>query len=223
MLRGNPISPQIRTMDELGRLQRSHAETKVPSLFNNHNGGAMDRGDRRDTPRRAYAAPAQDEQYDAVPLKSVNILPYGINKGKLMQAVRSINAPVELVADLGKADMLLTTKNYYRRSTQALQLAEKRGKPVYVLRKNTLAQIQQFVQALMRKQSQDAHMQLEHSDAIDEAERAASRLNEGEMQVKLSPQAAYIRHLQHKVANERGVYSSSEGREPKRHVVMYRR
>ena len=223
MLRGNPISPQLRAMDELGRLQRSHAEMKVPSLFNNYQGGARDRSDRRDTPRRALSTQAQDEQYDAAPIKSVNILPYGINKGKLMQAVRGINAPVELVADLGKADMLLTTKNYYRRSTQALQLAEKRGKPVYVLRKNTLAQIQQFVQALMRKQSQDAHMKLEHSDAIDEAERAASRLHEGEMQIKLSPQAAYIRHLQHKVANERGVYSSSEGREPKRHVVMYRR
>ena len=223
MLRGNPISPQLRTMDELGRLQRSHAETKVPALFNNNGRGTRDRGDKRDTPRRAFTSSVQEEQYDAVPLKSVNILPYGINKGKLMQAVRSINAPVELVADLGKADMLLTTKNYYRRSTQALQLAEQRGKPVYVLRKNTLAQIQQFVQALMRKQSQDAQMQLEHSDAIDEAERAASRLYEGEMQVKLSPQAAYIRHLQHKVANERGVYSSSEGREPNRHVVMYRR
>ena len=219
MLRGNPISPQLRTMDELGRLQRSHAETKVPVLFNNGHGGR----DRRDTPRRAWAAPTHEEQTDSVPLKSVNILPYGINKGKLMQAVRSVNAPVELVADLGKADMLLTTKNYYRRSTQALQLAEQRGKPVYVLRKNTLAQIQQFVQALTRKQSQDARMKLEHSDAIDEAERAASRLDDGEMQVKLSPQAAYIRHLQHKVANERGVYSSSEGREPNRHVVMYRR
>jgi len=64
---------------------------------------------------------------------------------------------------------------------------------------------------------------LEHTDALDEAERAASRLGEGETQVKLSPQAAYVRHLQHKVANERGVSSSSEGREPNRHVVMYRR
>ena len=219
MLRGNPISPQLRTVDELGRLQRSHAEAKIPTLFN----GSRDRGDRRDTPRRAWGAQMPEEQEDVVPLKSVNILPYGINKGKLMQAVRSINAPVELVADLGKADMLLTTKNYYRRSTQALQLAEQRGKPVYVLRKNTLAQIQQFVQALMRKQSQDAQMKLEHTDALDEAERAASRLGEGEMQVKLSPQAAYVRHLQHKVANERGVSSSSEGREPNRHVVMYRR
>ena len=221
MLRGHPISPQLRTVDELGRLQRSHAETKVPALFNNN--GDRSARDRRVTPRRAWAAPMPEDEMAAPPLKSVSILPYGINKGKLMQAVRSINAPVELVSDLGKADMLLTTKNYYRRSTQALQLAEQRGKPVYVLRKNTLAQIQQFVQALMRKQSQDAQIELEHSEAIDEAEQAASRLDEGEMQVKLSPQAAYVRHLQHKIANERGVYSSSEGREPHRHVVMYRR
>ena len=156
MLRGHPISPQLRTVDELGRLQRSHAEAKVPALFSGSRNG-RDRGDRRDTPRRAWAQTEPEEQTDLAPMKSVSILPYGINKGKLMQAVRSINAPVELVADLSKADMLLTTKNYYRRSTQALQLAEQRGKPVYVLRKNTLAQIQQFVQALVRKQSQDAH------------------------------------------------------------------
>ncbi len=218
MLRGHPISPQLRTMDELGRLQRSHAETKVPALFN-----SRESGDRRDTPRRSVSALVPEESENSVPMKSVSILPYGINKGKLMQAVRSINAPVELVGDLGKADILLTTKNYYRRSTQALQLAEQRGKPVYVLRKNTLAQIQQFVQALTRKQAQEATKNVEHSDAIDEAERAASRLNDGEMRVKLSPQAAYLRHLQHKIANERGVYSSSEGREPNRHVVMYRR
>ena len=211
MLRGNPISPQLRTLDELGRLRRSHAEAKAASLFNN-----------RETPRRTIVA-QQPEERDAAPLKSVSILPYGINKGKLLQAVRGINAPIDVVADLNRADILLTTKNYYRRSTQALQLAEQRGKPVYVLRKNTLAQIQQFVQALTRKQSQDTQMNEEHSDAIDEAERAASRLDEGEVQVKLNPRAAYIRHLQHKVANRRGVYSSSEGREPNRHVVMYRR
>ena len=218
MLRGHPISPQLRTVDELGRLQRSNAEAKVPALFKNQS-----RAGRQNTPRRTTTIPMPEEQREIAPMKSVNILPYGINKGKLMQAVHSINAPVELVADLGKADMLLTTKNYYRRSTQALQLAEQRGKPVYVLRKNTLAQIQQFVEALVRKQSQDSRAEAEHSDAIDEAEQAAARLYEGAMQVKLSPQAAYIRHLQHKVANERGVYSSSEGREPHRHVVMYRR
>ncbi len=214
MLRGNPISPHLRTMDELGRLQRGRVEAKLPAIFN---GGG--------TPRRSAPIPMPhpDEQHAEPPLKSVNILPYGVNKGKLLQAVRGINAPVEVVGDLNKADMLLTTKNYYRRSTQALQTAEKRGKPVYVLRKNTLPQIQQFVQALTRKQSQDARLESEHSDAIDEAEQAAMRLDEGEVQVRLNPQTAYVRHLQHKVANRRGVSSSSEGREPNRHVVMYRR
>ena len=215
MLRGNPTSPQLRTMDGAGELQQSRVNAGVAAVF----GG-------RESARRAAPLPISEEDTAEdyyPPQKSVNILPYGVNKGKLMQAVRGINAPVEVVADMNRADMLLTTKNYYRRSTQALQMAERRGKPVYVLRKNTLAQIQQFVQALMRKQSQDARMQDEYSDAIDEAERAASRIDDGEPQVDLGPQAAYIRYLQHKVANQHGVSSVSEGREPNRRVVMYRR
>ena len=214
MLRGNPTSPQLRIMDDAGEMQQSRVNAGVAAVF----GG-------RESARRAAPLPIQEEETDDyhTPQKSVSILPYGVNKGKLMQAVRGINAPVEVVADMNRADMLLTTKNYYRRSTQALQMAERRGKPVYVLRKNTLAQIQQFVQALMRKQSQDARMQDEYSDAIDEAERAASRIDDGEPQVDLGPQAAYIRYLQHKVANQHGVSSVSEGREPNRRVVMYRR
>ena len=214
MLRGNPTSPQLRTMDDAGEMQQSRVNAGVAAVF----GG-------RESARRSAPLPIPEEETDDyhTPQKPVSILPYGVNKGKLMQAVRGINAPVEVVADMNRADMLLTTKNYYRRSTQALQMAERRGKPVYVLRKNTLAQIQQFVQALMRKQSQDARMQDEYSDAIDEAERAASRIDDGEPQVDLGPQAAYIRYLQHKVANQHGVSSVSEGREPNRRVVMYRR
>ncbi len=221
MLRGNATSPQLRTMDDAGQMQQSRVNAGVAAVFG---GGRESRG--RESARRAAPLPIPEDDvaddYHA-PSKPVSILPYGVNKGKLMQAVRGINAPVEVVADMNRADMLLTTKNYYRRSTQALQMAERRGKPVYVLRKNTLAQIQQFVQALMRKQSQDARMQDEYSDAIDEAERAASRIDDGEAQVDLGPQAAYIRYLQHKVANQHGVSSVSEGREPNRHVVMYRR
>lgn len=214
MLRGNPTSPQLRIMDDAGEMQQSRVNAGVAAVF----GG-------RESARRAAPLPIKEEETDDYQSsqKPVSILPYGVNKGKLMQAVRGINAPVEVVADMNRADMLLTTKNYYRRSTQALQMAERRGKPVYVLRKNTLAQIQQFVQALMRKQSQDARMQDEYSDAIDEAERAASRIDDGEPQVDLEPQAAYIRYLQHKVANQHGVSSVSEGREPNRRVVMYRR
>ncbi|MCX8214662.1 MAG: AAA family ATPase, partial [SAR202 cluster bacterium] len=60
--------------------------------------------------------------------------------------------------------------------------------------------------------------------AIEEAEQAATRIaDEGDHQADLSPQVAYIRHLQHVFAEEHGLASSSTGREPTRRVVLYRR
>ena len=130
---------------------------------------------------------------------------------------------MELVDDINEADLLLTTKNYYRRRTQALRTAEQRGKPVYVLRKNTLPQIQQFIQAITRKNNEGDGKNDQESSAIQEAEEAIARLEEGAVQVDLNPQGAFVRHLQHKIADKYGLASSSAGRDPKRHVVIYKR
>ena len=60
--------------------------------------------------------------------------------------------------------------------------------------------------------------------AVKEAEEAAAQIGGGEdHQVDLHPQAAYTRRLQHQIAEEHGLTSSSAGREPSRRVVMYRR
>ena len=128
----------------------------------------------------------------------------------------------ELVTDIKRSDLLLTTKNYYRRSTQALREAEQEGKPVYVLRKNTLPQIEQFVRAITRKQRTE-HLNEPVPMAIREAEEAAERISRGEGHVELKPQGAYVRHLQHQIAETFGLASSSTGREPNRHVVIFRR
>jgi hypothetical protein len=135
----------------------------------------------------------------------------------------SSSAAVELVSELADADLLLTTKNFYRRRTRALLDAEEQGKPVYVLRKNTTTQIHQFLRALARSQPRQA-TRAEVGRAIEEAEQAATRIaDEGEHQADLSPQVAYIRHLQHVFAEEHGLASNSTGREPDRRVVLYRR
>jgi hypothetical protein len=118
--------------------------------------------------------------------------------------------------------MVLTTKNYYRRRTTALRTAEDDGKPVYVLRKNTLPQIEQFVKAVMRRQGGTRDSEAVAS-ALDEAQEAAGRINGGEPHVELSPQGAFIRRLQHEIAETRSLSSSSTGREPTRRVVFFRR
>ena len=78
-------------------------------------------------------------------------MPYGINKGRLQRAISDSNSKIDLVSDIKNADLLLTTKNYYRRRTKALREAENKGRPVYVVRRNTYQQIEQFIKAISRQ------------------------------------------------------------------------
>ena len=209
MLRDFPITAETRYIDQDGGVQRVEAQASPAKAID---GGAP--------PSSGKSSRAEPET-DVRPEKATHILPYGVNKGKLQQAVRATRAPVELVANISQADLLLTTKNYYRRRTQALRMAEDEGKPVYVLRKNTMPQIEQFIKAIARKQT-DWHSQETVNSAMGEAEEAVARIGSGEGQVKLNPQRAYIRRLQHLIAEKNALASSSAGQEPSRHVVIYR-
>ena len=221
MLRGYPVTVERRTLDEMGSVERrrEYVETAILGENGQRPGSEPFRrvpGSREEPEESALEVPADG------PRSMIHILPYGVNKDKLRQAARVAKASVEVVGDIGAADLLLTTKNFYRRRTQALNEAESLGKPVYVLRKNTAAQIHQFLRALDRSSgrmgSQDAARQ-----AVKEAEEAAVRLDGGEHRADLSPQVAFIRRLQHQFAEQRGLASSSSGREPSRRVVLYRR
>ncbi|MCI0440898.1 MAG: AAA family ATPase [Chloroflexi bacterium] len=216
LLRGFPIAPEMRTLDENAKVKRVPGAPKAPPV--QQNGRSPSRNLERPI---VPEIEEEQEEEEALPVKMTHILPYGVNKGKLQQAVRGLNAPVELVGDMKEADLLLTTKNFYRRKTTALRNAEESGKPVYVLRKNTMPQIQQFIQAIARKQGQESDE--DAALGIEEAEDAVSRIERGEGHVELGPQKAYVRRLQHKVASKYGLASASMGREPSRHVVMYKR
>ena len=60
-------------------------------------------------------------------------------------------------------------------------------------------------------------------NAMSEAEEAILQLNNGDSDIVLSPQVAYIRKIQHQIANQRNLASISVGREPHRRVTIYRR
>jgi hypothetical protein len=104
---------------------------------------------------------------------------------------------------------------------------------VYVLRKNTMNQVMDFLRTLAREQGMDMK-QLRRSDAdgedssagidqaMEEAESAAQRVAGGEFSVQLSPQRAYVRRLQHMLAERFSLASTSRGREPERSVLIYR-
>ena len=223
MLRGFPVTVEKRSVGDEGLVSRQSESIKTSIHGQN--------GKDRIIGPRPYSTGVNGNDGDMANVSehlpeetpvTTRILPYGVNKGKLHQLIKTSNPGVELVDDIGSADLLLTTKNFYRRRTQALKDAESNGKPVYVLRKNTSVQIHQFLRALGRGGKRFESTRAV-KDAINEAQEASSRIEEGEHRADLSPQVAYIRRLQHQFAEERGLASSSSGRDPSRRVVLYRR
>ena len=229
VLRGFRVSLESRWVDPDGEVRRAQFE-RSPSILVQGTMGARSRYDYRPTevvreqvvpPLISAEQAVGDADDDQERNGSVSVLPYGVNKGKLQQAVQAVDAPIRLVDDLEDAELVLTTKSFYRRRTNALRQAEEQGRPVYVLRKNTTTQIHQFFRAITRNDGAHRQNQTRIAGAIEEAEQAAEFIKQGERQAELNPQSSYVRHLQHQIAESHGLSSSSSGREPTRRVVMF--
>ncbi len=80
---------------------------------------------------------------EGTPTKPVRIFPYGIGQNRLRAAASSLNVPVAIVDQLNSADVVMTLKNYYRQQPQPLVDAERRNVPIYILRSNTVTQMEQ--------------------------------------------------------------------------------
>jgi hypothetical protein len=127
--------------------------------------------------------------------------------------------------------LVLTTKTHYRRGSQLVRIAEANGKPVCVLRKNSLPQLQEFLRTVVSEWGRNGGRVPELGErpagapidkAMQEAEEAANRILGGEATVKLAPQRSHIRRLQHMLGQRYNVASVSQGREPERAVLFYR-
>ena len=144
---------------------------------------------------------------------------YGVNKSRLQQMGRDLNVNVDVVDNLRDANMLVTSKHYYRRRPQKVKDAESARLPVYVLRSNTPPQMKQFLGTLAPPEEVK---EVKFKDALDEAEEAVAKVQGGQEEVELSPQSAYIRRLQHIIAQRSDLASHSSGRDPNRRVRIFK-
>ena len=149
------------------------------------------------------------------PLPTLRVLPQGISRKRLEQAVRDLGLPVVLAHDVDEADVVMTLKNEYKQKTPLLRDAEDRSMPIYVLKSNTIPQMQSSLTSIFSLEIDPREAALrETEDAIE------SVLSSSEA-VELSPQNAYIRRLQHQMAERANLVSRSRGREPYRRVRLY--
>jgi len=140
---------------------------------------------------------------------------FGINRAKLEEAAREKGITIEITNELKGSNLLLTAKNYYRRKPQKIRDAEIAGIPIYAIRSNNIPQLRQCLDTIYT-----THKDISINSAIEEAEKAIYQVKEGKGPVELSPQNAYIRRLQHLLAERHSLASHSLGKEPKRRVQI---
>jgi len=165
------------------------------------------------SPSRAKQKRALEERGPVEAGRERRIYPFGISRRRLEQAIRQMGMAAVIVDQLGDADALITLRSYYRRKPQLLRDADDRGVPVYVIKSNTVLQMEQCIVSMRGERGQDPVL-----TALQEAEEAIGDVMKGRRSAELSPQNAYIRRLQHMLAQRYNLTSQSLGQEPQRRV-----
>ncbi|HSL44285.1 MAG TPA: R3H domain-containing nucleic acid-binding protein [Anaerolineales bacterium] len=231
LLRGFPLPPEIRMRDDKGHIQ---IEKAAPVSTSRMDAKETKPGRRERQPAAApedvtpvstrleQANATRFEPSRGTALQTVKIYPHGVARNRLMQAAKRLGVPAVVVKDVGEANALVTLKTYYRDRQQTIVDAEHRGMPIYVLRANTVSQMEQFLSDLFNLSSQDQFVSSDFSDVKTQTQQAISAVLNGERWVDLPPGPALVRRLQHEMARNAELVSHSYGKEPRRHVRIFR-
>jgi stage III sporulation protein SpoIIIAA len=148
--------------------------------------------------------------------RPIRIYPFGVNRSRLESQIHNLGLPANVVGSQRDADVVLTVRNYYRRKPQALRDAEAGGVPVHVLRSNSAGQIEEALMRIAHLDQTPVHGGAQ--SALRETEEAINQVLATSAPIELAPQGAYIRRLQHQMAEQHQLASRSTGTEPYRRV-----
>jgi stage III sporulation protein SpoIIIAA len=231
LLRGFPLPPEIRTRDEDGKIK---IEKAAPAV-----GSKLDAKETTKTVRRGRPAAAVPESPSptsarvvdesakpitgALAMKAIRIYPYGVARNRLQQAAKRFGVPAIIVRDVDEADALVTLRAYYRDRQATIMDAEARGMPIYVLKANTVAQVEQFMGDIFNLPAEGVTAHSSELDNVrDQTQAAIAAVLNGERWVDLPPGPSLVRRLQHEMARNAELVSHSYGKEPRRHVRIFR-
>jgi len=201
ILRGNLPSTEVRWLDETGEVKIEKPVPVTPT-------------DQK-TARRKQVAREGDRH---------RLYLFGVNRGRFEQMTKEMELDIAITENLNAADLFVTSKNHYRRKPQKVKDAENANLPVYVLRSNTPTQIRHFLNTLYGGRTRgEPERTYSLKVALDEAQEAVGQIKDGEQEtIELSPQSAYIRRLQHLIAERNALESQSTGKEPERRVRIFK-
>jgi stage III sporulation protein SpoIIIAA len=220
----NDLRSDFRSVDSRGFGEpRGYREVREARPLVANGESARQRNDLADTDWSSVGE-VSDETRDGAEAppagKPVRIYPYGIGQNRLRSAAASLNVPVVIVDNLNAADVVMTLKNYYRQQPQPLVDAERRSVPIYILRSNTVTQMEQSLANIFHMPTDPIDV---FTEAMRETQEGIQRVLNGSSDAELAPRSAAIRSQQHQLARAANLISHSYGREPYRRVRIFRK
>ena len=223
LLRGFPSPPEMRIRKEdgtidvkkapspSGRRRRSTHGTKGP-LRRRTEAYGVESTPREELSARGYSPTRRDP---------IRIFPYGVARNRLESAAKRLGVPIFMAKEMGDAQVLVTLRTHYRKRQRIIADAERRGMPVYVLRANTVSQMERFLGGLFELSMWD-EPDHDENKVLRDTQQAIEAVLNGERWVELPPATSYVRRLQHEMVNEAELVSHSYGKEPNRRVRIFR-
>ncbi len=233
LLRGYPLPAEIRTREADGKIRVEKAP--APPLGAGQQVEHGRPGERVHPPgngRNGSNAPQPmlppNESgphlaaFSRASLAPVKIYPYGVARNRLIQAAKRLGVPAIVVRELSEADSLITLRTYYRNHQQTVIEAEQRGMPIYVLRANTVSQMEQFLTNLYSLPGEAFEHDTTGDVVRQQTQAAITAVLNGERYADLPPASSVVRRIQHEMARAADLVSHSYGKEPRRHVRIFR-
>jgi stage III sporulation protein SpoIIIAA len=228
LLRGYQLNPEQRYRDGSGDIHIEKSPTRSQPQANSQgfrrqsqsagNGievGSTSGGARADVPARFRSQEGQPPQ------EALHIFPYGVARNRLGQAAKRLGVPIVIERDLGQAQVMITLRQNWRKRQRPIVDAENRGVPVYVLRANTVNQLERVLSELFNM-PEATRQEVAEDHQMQETQNAIEAVLNGERWVELPPASSYIRRLQHQMARQAELVSHSYGKEPQRRVRIFR-
>lgn len=249
MLRGEPFDVDVRYRDEDGEIQhetqtmlvtssavtgrretRSDVDVRAPRESRSVRGSNRRGMETTPPPRPANGengrvrldmSAREEKQQSVKEAQTLDVFVYGVARNRLMQAAKQIKAQINIVDSLEDADVLLTLKSYYRKQRRLIKNAEQSRIPVYVLRANTVVQMEGFLAQALNMETMETSLADPFDMAVAEADRAIQLIQAGEPSVDLRPVNSSVRRYQHQMARQADLVSHSYGKEPNRFVRIF--
>ena len=240
LVRGYPVLPEIRWRDAENEIHIEKPPQPAAAMRNQTQGTRRSyTGEAtRATAQPAYSQPPvgksrqqyrsepdtplfeEEGELEFTPRKTIRVFPYGVARNRLQQAARRLGVPAIVVKEVTEADLVLTLRAYYRSREQTIMDAEARSIPIYVLRANTISQMEQVLADIFHLPQETLSANFE--DVTNQTQSAIDAVMNGQRWVDLPPAAASIRRIQHEMARQAQLVSHSYGKEPNRRVRIFR-